>query len=105
MTPLAWHAYGGNNDIVSLLLESGADINVDIDASRGDAKITAMDIASGLIAKQAKDGHLNDSFMQTFLTLKNTGGLAYRETKAGKAELATKAAKEELATNTGRQEL
>ena len=27
MTPLSWHAYGGNYEIVQLLLENGADIN------------------------------------------------------------------------------
>ena len=41
MMPLSWHTWGGNVDIVRLLLDEGADINADFDFSiESNAKVT-----------------------------------------------------------------
>ena len=41
MMPLSWHIWGGNVDIIRLLLDAGADINADFDFSmESNAKVT-----------------------------------------------------------------
>jgi len=80
MTPLAWHAYSGNYSIIKLLLDNGANINADFNARQGeDLKYTAMDVAEGLIGKQADEQDNEDKFMRSFMEIKNRGGLKYSE--------------------------
>lgn len=43
MHPLSWNVYGGHHESVKLLLESGAQVNADVDSGDG-AKITVLDI-------------------------------------------------------------
>lgn len=77
MTPLAWHTYSGNADIVNLLLDNGAEINADFDASYREAKVTAFDIISTIVSQSSKDASIEGKFMNTLVSLKNRGGKPY----------------------------
>lgn len=78
MTPLSWHAFGGNHEIVKLLLDNGANVNADFDHAIGsDIKITATDVASNLVAQIGEDG--SDDFKKTLLFLLQKGGKKYAE--------------------------
>jgi ankyrin repeat protein len=87
MTPLAWHTHAGNASIVKLLLQNGAEVNADFDAQHDpNQKVTAMDLARSLIGNKATstssemgNNDVNDKFVQTFLALKQFGGLTYDE--------------------------
>lgn len=77
MTPLAWHTYSGNAEIVNLLLDNGAEINADFDASYREAKVTAFDIISTIVSQSSKDASIEGKFMNTLVSLKNRGGKPY----------------------------
>mmetsp|Transcript_22918 Transcript_22918/g.34938 ORF Transcript_22918/g.34938 Transcript_22918/m.34938 type:complete len:179 (-) Transcript_22918:319-855(-) len=78
MTPLSWHAFGGNHEIVKLLLDHGADVNAVFDHAVGsDIKITATDVASNLVAQIGEDG--SDDFKKTLQFLLQKGGKKYAE--------------------------
>jgi|AntRauTorckE5430_2_1112549.scaffolds.fasta_scaffold02739_4 ankyrin repeat protein len=87
MTPLAWHTFAGNVSIVNLLIDDGANINADFDASHEPGiKITALDVAQGLIGKKKDDdSNVDDKFMQTYLALQKKGGKTYSQIVAGEA--------------------
>ena len=69
-----------NYSIIKLLLDNGANINADFNARQGeDLKYTAMDVAEGLIGKQADEQDNEDKFMRSFMEIKNRGGLKYSE--------------------------
>ena len=87
MTPLAWHTYAGNVSIVNLLIDHGAKVNADFDASHEpDTKMTALDVAQGLTGKKEEDGdNTDDKFMQTLHALQQRGGQTYGQTVAGRA--------------------
>lgn len=75
MTPLSWHVYGGNYDIVSLLISHGAEINADFDKSvESSEKITATDIASNFGRKNE-----SDDFTKTLDLLISKGGRKYAD--------------------------
>lgn len=94
MTPLSWHTYAGNYDIVELLLDAEADINKDFDLHPPSAPVqtivTALDIAEKLsgvedmaesVEKEEKDKNSNgegndprDRFKLTYDLLKSRGG-------------------------------
>lgn len=75
MTPLSWHVYGGNYDIVKLLISHGAEINADFDDSlESSLKITATDIASNLWRKDE-----SDDFTRTLDLLISKGGKKYAD--------------------------
>ena len=94
MTPLSWHTYAGNYDIIKLLLDAGANINTDFDLHPPSAPVqtivTALDIAEKLsgvedmadsVEKGEKDKNSNgegtdprDRFKLTYDLLKSRGG-------------------------------
>lgn len=79
MMPLSWHAWGGNVDIITLLLDAGAEINADFDFSlESGAKVTATDIAAQFIASRDPNGE-RDSFVDTYELLTQRGGKKYEE--------------------------
>jgi len=67
MTPLSWHVYSQNPNIVTYLLDSGALVNLDFDDVRPTVrrKVTALDIASALLEssnnKENGDSKDNDA--------------------------------------------
>lgn len=80
MTPLAWHAYSGNHEIVELLLKNGADVNADFDAKKGDdEKHTVMDVADLILGGNAIEENTEDKFSLTYLEIKKRGGRKYSE--------------------------
>jgi len=78
MMPLAWHAYGGNHKIVRLLLDNGADVNLDfdLDAKR---KATVTDVLEILVVKQKDPDAPPDEFETTHELLLSRGGKKYSE--------------------------
>ena len=94
MTPLSWHTYAGNYDIIELLLDAGANINTDFDLHPPSAPVqtivTALDIAEKLsgvedmadsVEKEENDKNSNgegtdprDRFKLTYDLLKSRGG-------------------------------
>ena len=99
MTPLSWHTYAGNYDIVELLLDAGATINDDFDLYPPNAPVqtivTAMDIAEKLsgvedmaesVEKEETDKNSNgegndprDRFKLTYDLLKSRGGKKWED--------------------------
>lgn len=85
MTPLSWHAWGGNVEIIELLLDNGADINADVDFSpESDRKITAIDIVElvgGHSSKMEDDSENSDmkKFHLSHDLLRSRGGKAFKE--------------------------
>ena len=79
MMPLSWHTWGGNVDIIRLLLDAGADINADFDFSfESKAKVTATDVAAQFVASQDPNGE-KDNFVETYELLTQHGGKKYEE--------------------------
>lgn len=75
MTPLSWHAYGGNYEIVELLLNNGAEVNANFDFSvDSPVKLTATDIAMN-ISKEGESNH----FTKTLDLLVSKGGKKFME--------------------------
>lgn len=99
MTPLSWHTYAGNYDIIELLLDAGANINTDFDLHPPNAPVqtivTALDIAEKLsgvedmadsVEKEEKDKNSNgegndprDRFKLTYDLLKTRGGKKWKD--------------------------
>ena len=52
MHPLSWNVYGGHYESIKLLLESGAQVNADVDSGDG-AKITVLDICDKFLDSNA----------------------------------------------------
>jgi len=84
MMPLSWHAWGGNVDIIQLLLDNGAEINADFDYSSGsNARVTATDIVSMVVGSSS--GEEDDStpetklFFLSYELLRSRGGKTYEE--------------------------
>ena len=56
MHPLSWNVYGGHLDNIQLLLEHGADINLDFDSMKGDGLIvTSLDVLVELLKNENGD--------------------------------------------------
>ena len=56
MHPLSWNIYGGHLQNIILLLENGADINLNFDSMKGDNKIvTSLDVLLELIQNEPND--------------------------------------------------
>ena len=105
MTPLSWHTYAGNYDIVELLLDAGATINDDFDLYPPNAPVqtivTALDIAEKLsgvedmaesVEKEETDKSSNgegndprDRFKLTYDLLKSRGGKKWEDIDKGRA--------------------
>lgn len=106
MTPLSWHTYAGNYDIVELLLDAGANINEDFDLHPPSAPVqtivTALDIAEKLsgvedmadsVEKEEKDKNSNgegndprDRFKLTYDLLKSRGGKKWEDIERAATE-------------------
>jgi len=57
MHPLSWNVYGGHLDNIELLLEFGADINLDFDSMKGDGvAVTSLDVLLELLKNEKGDG-------------------------------------------------
>lgn len=63
MHPLSWNVYGGHYESIKLLLESGAQVNADVDSGDG-AKITVLDICDKFLESNTDDGE--NSQMERF---------------------------------------
>jgi ankyrin repeat protein len=83
MHPLSWNVYGGHVDNVRLLLENGADANLDFDSMTGDKiPVTAMDIALQL--RKVEEG--DDRFAKLDALLRNFGAMTIEELQDKKNE-------------------
>ena len=77
MTPLSWHTYSGNTDIVELLLDNGANINDEFDLSKTE-KATVLDIST-LLTKDNKPDDEPDAFAKTHALLLSRGAKKFHE--------------------------
>lgn len=76
MHPLSWNVYGGHIDNVRLLLENGADANLDFDSMTEDKiPVTAMDIALEL--QKVEEG--DDRFAKLDELLRKYGAMTVKE--------------------------
>ena len=64
MHPLSWNVYGGHYESIKLLLESGAQVNADVDSGDG-VKITVLDICDKFLESNTDDDGEN-SQMERF---------------------------------------
>jgi ankyrin repeat protein len=62
MHPLSWNVYGGHVENIELLLEYGADVNLDFDSMKrdssddgGDSAVTSFDVLKELLVNEAGD--------------------------------------------------
>jgi hypothetical protein len=56
MHPLSWNVYGGHLDNIQLLLEAGADVNLDFDSMKGDGMVvTSLDVLLELLKNERGD--------------------------------------------------
>ncbi len=56
MHPLSWNVYGGHLANIELLLENGADVNLDFDSMMVDnAPVTSLDVLKELLKNEAGD--------------------------------------------------
>ena len=56
MHPLSWNVYGGHMDNIRLLLEHGANINLDFDSMKGDdLAVTSLDVLLELLKNEPGD--------------------------------------------------
>ena len=79
MTPLSWYTYGGNYEIVKLLLDNGADVNADFEYVFGsNEKITALDVILRLLEHHG-DKEEPDEFTATKELLISRGGKKFAE--------------------------
>ena len=94
MHPLSWNVYGGHYDNVQLLLEYGADVNLDFDgmgssrSSKGtdeeknDVAVTALDIA---IALTKNEQDVDERFVKIEQLLRKHGGITIEEVRRKKS--------------------
>lgn len=76
MHPLSWNVYGGHVDNVRILLEYGADVNLDFDSMSEDKiPVTALDITVQL--RQVEEG--DERFSQVEALLRQHGALTATE--------------------------
>jgi ankyrin repeat protein len=83
MHPLSWNVYRGNYENVKVLLDGGANVNLDFDGLNEDQKVvTALDISTRLVMASIKPkGHeyIQDKFDITNEYLLDRGGKLYME--------------------------
>ena len=94
MHPLSWNVYGGHYDNIQLLLEYGADVNLDFDGmgssssskesddEKNDIAVTALDIAIAL-TKNEKD--VDERFVKIEQLLRKHGGMTIEEVRRKKS--------------------
>lgn len=77
MHPLSWNVYGGHVANVHLLLQYGADVNLDFDSmmATSTSAITAMDVVLELVQNEPGD----DRFVQLEQLLREHGGKTMKE--------------------------
>ena len=82
MVPLAWHVYSGNFDIVQLLLDNGAHINLDFDLDESGRKGTVLDVSTMLTnSREGQDGK-DDPILRVHELLIKRGGKKYKDLPA-----------------------
>ena len=55
MHPLSWNVYGGHLANIELLLDNGADINLDFDSMMDNEPVTSLDVLRELLKNEAGD--------------------------------------------------
>jgi ankyrin repeat protein len=81
MHPLSWNVYGGHVESVKLLLESGAQVNADVDSGDGSgSKITVLDTCTNFLdSNPNEEGPLVERFRQVHQLLLQHGAKKYAE--------------------------
>ena len=81
MHPLSWNVFGGHVENVRVLLENGADVNVDFDSMVDkEQSVTATDVALQLA--DVEDGDIR--FEKMLSLLRKHGGKTMEEIRNGK---------------------
>lgn len=83
MHPLSWNVYGGHLANIEILLEAGADINLDFDSMKADDKpVTALDVLLELLKNEPGD----DRFVKMEKLFRENGAKTMEEVLKSKAE-------------------
>jgi Ankyrin repeats (3 copies) len=83
MHPLSWNVFGGHYDNIQLLLEYGADVNLDFDSMDGSgAKVTALDVIIALTKNEQGD----DRFTRIETLLRSHGAKTMSELRIEKQQ-------------------
>jgi ankyrin repeat protein len=86
MHPLSWNVYGGHVDNVKILLEHGADVNLDFDGMEAsNAPVTALDVVMELVKNEEGD----ERFVKLEKLLRENGGKTMAELTEGGTESKT----------------
>lgn len=93
MHPLSWNVYGQHTESIKLLLEGGADVNLDFDDSRG-GHITVTDMTVEMLQHSKDDSPQKAHVKELLVLLLEFGGELYKDLPEGRA--AKKKSKEEL---------
>lgn len=77
MAPLSWHVYSANIEIVRLLLDNGAEINLDFDLDESGKKGTVLDVSNLLTKSKDLKKDSEDRFVMVHKVLVERGGKTY----------------------------
>mmetsp|Transcript_31764 Transcript_31764/g.75809 ORF Transcript_31764/g.75809 Transcript_31764/m.75809 type:complete len:184 (-) Transcript_31764:124-675(-) len=81
MHPLSWSTYYGRYDLITLLLESGADVNADFDIGRTESgtaeAATALDVIEQILVTLDDEGDEKERFLRTRNALVKAGAKRY----------------------------
>jgi len=77
MHPLSWSTYYGRYELITLLLESGADVNADFDIGKTESgaaeAATVLDVVEQILMTLDDEGDEKERFLQTRNVLVKAG--------------------------------
>ena len=83
MHPLSWNVYAGHLENIQLLLEHGADVNMDFDSmTQPPTPVTVLDVLYDL--QKAEQG--DQRFVEMEALLKKNGAKTMKELQQGKTD-------------------
>lgn len=82
MHPLSWNVYGGHIENIELLLQHGAEVNLDFDGMAGSSEVTALDVVKQI--QSAENG--DERFTKIEALLLQHGAKTYSELQQAKSK-------------------
>ena len=79
MHPLSWNVYHGNVGTARVLLENGAQVNLDVDHMTNDRKVTVLDIVEEIIENTLEGNPLLHQYKDMRQLLLSNGAKRYTD--------------------------